>query len=223
MRKRIFCLLASILCCTLIVLFCVEKRRSRIEDEITNGNFSRLSENELVNIEEIEWTYESECARGNIEWRKVDLNGDDICELIWVEKDSYSEERKRIVAIFTQGEKKECVLWDVADYSEYFFLGNEGNLIYYTQYFGVYNTVRFENYVYDENWNQQMVYALSVYEIYDISQMEWWKDDHPDMKENGIYYRKEGNESEQVKLTEGEFVDLYRQMAGHEFELSFLR
>lgn len=143
----------------------------------------------------------------------MDLNGNGVDELIQIENN-------RIVAIYADGDKENPILEDLNDSTEYYFLGKEGNLIYYTQYFGMYRTVRFENYIFDKNWNKKLLYALSVYDIYDISQMpdEW---ERTDMQENGIYYRKDaGNEWEQEALTGEEFGVLYEQMTGHAFDLS---
>lgn len=210
----------------------VELKNSQIEEDnntetlirqIRNGDFSNLELSNNISINEIKRVYE----KNNIELVECDINGDGLIELIWQEKDSYNNYMRRIIAIFTfSNSKTKCVVWDVNDSTEFLFMSKLDNIIYYTQYYGLYDYNRYDYYVFDKDCNKEFLYGLCIYNIYDIQEinMAWWNEEHPEMTIEGVYYKKhtvrltgEGKISNEEELEKKEFLNSFKEMTGIDF------
>lgn len=183
--------------------------------QIKNGDFSNLKSDIT---EEIQRVYTKENESQNIEWREYDLNGDGISELIWQNAVNYNKNMKSIVGIFTfQNGNAKCITWDINDSTEYLFLSETGNIIHYTQYYGLYMFNGFDYYIFDNEWNRKFDYGLYIYYIYDFSEVsdESWYQKHPDMIGEGVYYTKcTVRFAEEEVLEEKQFMEAFKEIVG---------
>jgi hypothetical protein len=192
--------------------------------QVIDGDFSNLKESGDSISEQIKRSYADRADY--IDFIEVDLNGDNINELIWQEKENnYNENMKRIWGVFTaQSDGIACILWDVNDAGEYYFLSANRRLIYYTQYYGTYNYNGYEHYQLDDKGDIKYVSGLYLYNIYDFAEVDfaWWHEEHPNMLKEGTYYeryidesaKREGNEE---GLAEEGFLEAFEEMAGASF------
>jgi len=191
-----------------------------LSEQIKNGDFSNLLETGNTDIGEIKRIYEIQKGNDNIEWVQFDINGDDCNELIWQEKNSDKPNMKRIIGIFLlHTDVVECIVWDVNDLTEFLFLSIVGNVIYYTQYYGLYDYIGYEQYKFDNEWNKELVCGLYVYKIYDFLEVgEWWKEEHPYITTTGIYYIRSVVGLDSVKYTEklgeDQFLEAFMENCG---------
>ena len=195
-----------------------------IQAEIMSGNLEHLEEEDEKRRESIESGINNDFYE--LEWRQIDLNGDGIDDLIlqMVEPVPDTSEQ-RIIAIFACYEDRaECIMIDLNDFTEYSFCGITGELMYTApNYSGVISTEYYRHYHYDSDWNEITEYTLYAYRV-DGTDTEpvstWWEKRHPDMVENGCYYRRydeDGNNSQHVELTFDEFKEIYETDTGFEF------
>lgn len=203
------------------------KKNNNIEtlkEQIKSGDFSNLKETDNIRIEEIKRVYANKKNDEGIEWIEGDLNGDGLNELIWQEEKSYNEGMKRIVGIFTfQTDEPVCTIWDINDSTEFLFMSDTGNIIYYTQYYGTYYFNGFDCYKFDSDWNKELFYGLHIYNVYDISEVDvqWWHEEHPDMTNEGIYYKRyilKSSLKYEENLEEKEFLKGFEEMCGFSFD-----
>lgn len=176
----------------------------------------------------------------NPKWCRADVNGDGMPELI----SQYGEQWTggfglpiEYIFAFKEG-KVELIFSDLNDYTEYYFLGNNGNLVYdYSDHgqiaYGCYTQCRF-----DEKWNRQIINALKIYyfyddDTYDDEEMSYLKENFPDTygaKGHGFYCfksrlktkdelvnNKDSDERIWEPITKEEFLEAYQQMTGFDF------
>lgn len=199
--------------------------KGSIQDQIMSGDFSCLTNEDWESEQKVYRNLED--SRQGIEWRQLDLNGDGIEDLILQEAETVSSdsEIKRIIGIFDcKRNEAKCVLWDVNDCTEYYFCGVTGELMYSAWSYGfVVSTEPYSHYYFDEEWNEIEDYTLVVYCIdseMDEEYAEIWKQENPDMAEDGIYYRKYTDEGEEI-LTREELESIYEMETGYEFSSEF--
>lgn len=198
--------------------------KSSIQSRIMSGDFSCLTN---ANWEDMQNSYAIGAGNNFFEWCQIDLNGDGIEDLILQEKDTVGENINRhiIRGIFAcQKDEASCILWDDVDNTEYFFCGLTGELMYSaSSYGGVVSEEPYSHYYFDEEWNKIADYTLVVYCIDAAMNEEYaekWKQEHPDMAEDGIYYRKYTEEGVEV-LTRKELENIYEMDTGYEFYSEF--
>ena len=179
-------------------------------EQIISGDFSGIEESDVVSIEELESVYKN--ISEDTEWTLCELNSDGIEDLIWRKRENSGQE-KEIIGIFDIEGKGKCVFWDEMDAGEYFFVADNGNLIYYSQYFGIYDYMSFEKNIYDRSWNRELETGLYIYNIYDVEEILYWFDehDHTNMTENGIYFLRYADGVEEI-IEEKEFVEEYKEI-----------
>lgn len=190
--------------------------------EIQQGNFSCLLDN--ARSSEMEYVYERSLTLYETEWILYDINEDGIKELIWQEKETAGGSGfKRIMGIYTyqEGEVK-CIVWDVTDGTEFYFLGKTGKLGYYMFEYGVTNSQDYAHCVIDMENGIRYDYWLSIYNVYDTSELyDSWGEKHPDMMEVGMYYRKRipgpNQSEEQQYLTREQFLTEFYELTGVEY------
>lgn len=68
--------------------------------------------------------------------------------------------------------KHYCILWDVIDHMEYYFLSKNGNIIYYTQYYGTFHYNGYEHFQFDNEGNMNFANGLYIYDIYNFSEVD---------------------------------------------------
>lgn len=191
-----------------------------IQWKIMSGNFSYL--------EDEDWERKQKTASmADVEWRLFDLNGDGIDDLILEEVDTVTDdsEEKRIIGIFAcEEDKARCVEWDVNDCTAYSFAGSTGELMYTGSYYGgVVSTESYAHYYFNEDWDKIRDYMLVVYCIdaeMDEEYAKKWKEEHPDMAEDGIYYRKLTDKETEI-LTREELISIYEKGTGYAFHSNF--
>lgn len=200
--------------------------RNSIQGQIMSGDFSCLTNENWESKQEVYRNLEKASAQG-LEWRQLDLNGDEIEDLILQEAETVTSDsgEKRIIGIFDcKRDEARCVLWDVNDSSEYYFCGTTGKLMYSaSSYGGVVSTESYSHYYFDEEWNEIKDYSLVVYRInskIDKEYAEEWKRENPDMAEDGIYYRKYTEDGVEI-LTQKELESIYKMETGYEFYSAF--
>lgn len=176
------------------------------------------------------------------QWRRADVNGDGLPELVSLYNYSYGGDAEKIIPInyiFTyKNGQLEQVFTDYNDMTEFLFLGENGNLIYHYDEFGQMDYGSYTRYQFDEKWNRRKLEKLEVYYFYDEKTYEeeiaYYKERYPDTYGTygcGFYYFysyfDEAQETDageihdtnwkREAITEKEFVDAYRKMTGLEF------
>lgn len=195
-----------------------------IQWKIMSGNFSYL--------EDEDWeSKQKRASMADVAWRRLDLNGDGIDDLILEEADTVTDdsEEKRIIGIFAcEEDTARCIEWDVNDVTAYSFAGSTGELMYTGgHYGGVVSTESYVHYYFNEDWDEIRDYMLVVYRIDSEMDEEYakkWKEEHPDMAEDGIYYRKitdKGADEEAKILTREELISIYETKTGYTFHSEF--
>lgn len=163
------------------------------------------------------------------DWKRADIDGDGIPELINYDNRSDSREEP-IYYIFTYDRgKARLVYMDVVDMTEYYFLGDNGNMIYSSEDFGLDDTgyylwSRFQKNPDGEDWIKYGQERL-ILKFYD----EWLLEEYPEYYENiepGIYCYLETpttqaplKEQEWVReqISKEEFLRAYKEMTGFDF------
>lgn len=206
--------------------------KQTIQSELMSGNFEHLDEGREI-FEGV--TYAEYMAeryprwKEEDEWRQLDLNGDGIEDLILQMKRRDKDwEQQRILAIFAcDKDSASCILLDENDMTEYYFCGSTGELMYTSPDQGRY--VDFENYwhcYYDRDWNRIRDYELIIYRVNEDMGSEFpewaeeWKSKHPDMAEDGVYFRRYTDEREEA-FTREEFTEIYETVTGLGLHSSF--
>lgn len=163
-------------------------KKNELMKQIMSGDFSETEVSELISIEELENLYAN--IAQDTEWICSDINNDGVEDLLWREKGK-SDIEKQIIGIFDIKNNGKCVFLDVIEKTEYYFLADNSELIYYSQYFGFYSYISYEKWVYEESWNKELTQGLYAYYIEDIDNIPYWLDahDHSDMIENGVYFK----------------------------------
>ena len=192
-----------------------------IYEMLMSGNFECLKD---ADWESIERAYEIMTKNKTAVWRQIDVNGDGTDDLILQETYENWGNKKAIAGIFDckEGQEK-CVFWDINDYSEFMFCGATGELMYCASFYGgVLSMEPYTHYHYDSEWNRIEDYTIVAYRIdatEDEPIGEDWIEAHPDMAENGDYYRLYAREDQTEKvLTFEEFVEIYENETGFAFQ-----
>ena len=202
--------------------------KNSIQGNIRSGDFSCLKDEDWERMQE---SYERQSDL--YEWRQLDLNGDGIEDLILQEKETTAEDsnQHRILGIFAcEEDGARCVLWDDVYMGEFSFCGPTGELMFYYYSFGSMVDVEgYEHYCYDEEWNEIIDYRLQIWYVDSPDEgynypTEWFET-HPDMREEGIYYRKyegahTGEDTEGEALTLEELKEIFRTEMGMEIDYS---
>jgi len=188
------------------------EKREKLAEQIKRGDFSDTKDSDLVDTPELEEVYKN--ISQNTEWLRVDLNGDSIRDLIWLE---YAENIPRIVGIFDMNDKGKCVYWDIMDYTEFFFIADNKQLVRYSQYFGFYDYVSYEQYNYNKNWDKNILEGAYAYNLYEV-EIPYWLDEHnhDDMKEVGVYFKCFKNGIE-MSIEKNDFQILYEKITGNDY------
>lgn len=203
------------------------KNISDIQDiysHVMEGDLTVL--NRLEIYEEITSIYEKHSKFNDLEWRLADIDYNGYEELVWQEKENVGY-MKRIVGLFSFEKEPKCIIWDLNDGTEFYFISDSGNLVYYDQYFGIYRFFSLERYTLDKNLNLDFTYELRLYDIYDLTEIDEkfllkLQKSNPDITGKGIYYQKiisQENESGKIKesLTEEQFVNEFTDLMGVDF------
>lgn len=173
------------------------------------------------------------------QWRRADVNGGGLQELINLHSQNDGRIFMPIDRIFAYKEGRvEMVFSDLNDYTEYLFLGRNGNLIYDYTSFGQVEYGSYSQYRFDVKWDKKLLDKLEIYyffdeEAYDEEEIDFYKEQYPDTygrMGSGVYcFRSRMKTEEELKafkedegqvleaITEKEFMDAYRQMTGVDF------
>lgn len=207
----------------------------KIYDEEADKEVFDACDRAFDRIEQMDWSVlvpgELNYFAGVWDLCRMDVNGDGLPELISVEGDREGPVFPIAhIYAYTGGMTKtvELVDVDLNDYTEYLYLGGNGNLIYDYSNFGVIDHGQYEQYQFDENWDRELLQRLEVYyfwkEGYDEEETERLKEGYPDTygKRGGGYYyfqSRPGADGELVKkeLTKNAFMKAYLEMTGFDF------
>lgn len=195
-----------------------------IYKQVMAGDLTALSQ--MEDFERIESAYNNPNTLSYYEWKLVDIDHNGYEELVWQEKEDAGY-RKRIVGLFSFEKEPKCIIWDLNDSTEFYFISDRGNLVYYDQYFGMYRFFSLDGYTLDENLDLDFTYGLRLYDIYDLSEIDEnylleFQESNPDIVSEGIYYRKitsqdsKGGETKEI-LTEEQFVIEFAELMGTDF------
>lgn len=176
----------------------------------------------------------------NPKWCRADVNGDGMPELIsqygrqWSGGSGLPIE---YIFAFDEG-KVELVFTDLNDYTEYYFLGSNGNLIYDYNDHGQISHGYYPLCQFDENWNIAYLEKLEIYYFYDedtygdeeIAHLKEYFPDTYGTGGHGFYcFRSRPQTEEELESTENseywfcepitieEFLEAYQQMTGFDF------
>jgi hypothetical protein len=186
------------------------KESLTLPEQIINGDFSNLiiPKNDDTLLQTLEKVYEVAETEGH-EWIEFDLNGDGINELILRVSESYNEEMKRIVAVFTfdiEKQESRLVYLHTNDLPRFLFLSRNGNMIWYHFSYGAILWDSYGHEVFDDDWNRVRLYTLNITEIDDLSEL-------PDMRETGVYFHLD-TELGRERLDESSFMRMFEEMTG---------
>lgn len=197
--------------------------KNSIQGQLMSGDFSYLEDTDWERMQE---SYEREIDL--YEWCQLDLNSDGIEDLILQEKSTADEDsnQHRILGIFGCGkDEARCVLWDDVYMGDFSFCGSTGELMhYYYSFGGMVDIEGYEHYYYDMEWNKVIDYRLLIYDVNSPEGYDYptkWFEAHPDMQEEGIYYRRyegayTGEDTEGEVLTLEELKEIYETEMGME-------
>lgn len=125
---------------------------------------------------------------------------------------------KMILGIFVlKDDNVECILWDINDATEFYFLSSVGNIIHYTQYYGMYEYNGFDYYKFNTECNMEFAYGLYLYNIYNFSEVDSppWYEKHPDIISEGVYYIKSTVKfTDEEMLEEKQFMKEFEEIIG---------
>lgn len=195
-----------------------------IYKQVMAGDLTALSQ--MEDFERIESAYNNLNTLGDYEWKLADIDHNGYEELVWQEKEDVGY-MKRIVGLFSFEKDPKCIIWDLNDSSEFYFISDSGNLVYYDQYFGMYRFFSLDGYTLDENLDLDFTYGLRLYDIYDLSEIDEnylleFQESNPDIVSEGTYYQKiipQGSKGGEIKeiLTEEQFVIEFAELMGTDF------
>lgn len=195
-----------------------------IYSQVVEGDLTALSQ--MENFDRIEEAYNNLNAFGDYEWKLIDIDHNGYEELVWQQKENVSY-MKRIVGLFSFEKDPKCIIFDLNDSAEFYFISDSDNLVHYDQYFGMYRFFRLDGYTLDENLDLDFTYGLCLYDIYDLSEIDEdylleFQENNSDVVSEGIYYRKivpQDNKSKKAKeiLTEEQFAIEFTDLMGIDF------
>lgn len=209
-NKSIVLLTIIIVAIIVIVLFLHVESVDKLE-EVEKGNYSYIS-NETT--QEVLKKRDSK----DLAWIHSDINGDGDEELIV--QDDYAA--NSILFIFSM-ENGEVVteFSDLNDMGCYTQLCNNG-LLYYDQYYGVYDYEQYILYHYDKEWNEKFVEGLELYYIDKPEEGVKSKGNGElNMEEAGLYFwnfKIYDGERVYTKLTQEEWIERFQYLFGKECE-----
>ena len=194
----------------------VSKYVSKSSDLLTQlqeGDFSNFQENiegKAPSLNTIQEVYEAGIINKFNEFLRYDLNGDGIDELIWQEKEGYyNGNMKPVIGIFVQEfGKTKCILWDILEGSEFYFLSKAGNMVYYASHYSIYSIEKYYYVKFNKDWKPERQYELYIKGVDDNALNQY-----PNLKETGIFFAKEGNE-----LTKKQFQGEFKKLMGIDFD-----
>ena len=182
-------------------------------EEIKNGNFECLNGN--GRIREV---YEVLKSRGDLSWVQRDLNNDGSDDLIMCDNDGPWKGSKVVVGIFAcEKDHAECIYWDTIDNTEFYFVGSNGGLAYFSYQGSLWEETTFNPFSYEKDWTKAWEYTLNVYDSTYIDEegLEKWNDIYgPEMEELGKYYVKHHADGTREFLTKEKFNEILMEDMG---------
>ena len=182
-------------------------------EEIKNGNFEYLNDN--GRIREV---YEVLKSRGDLSWVQRDLNNDGSDDLIMCDNDGPWKGSKVVVGIFAcEKDHAECIYWDTIDNTEFYFVGSNGGLAYFSYQGSLWEVTTFKPISYEKDWTKVWEYTLNVYDSTYIDEegLEEWKDLYgPEMEELGKYYVNHHADGTREFLTKEKFNEILMEDTG---------
>jgi hypothetical protein len=183
-------------------------------ERIKTGDFSGIVEADQRETA----AYVTSVSDGMV-WVEHDINGDGLNELIYQLVDSGYKDMKPIAAVFAfQNQETRLVISDTIDGSEFYFLSENGNIIYHYSYYSYFNEDIYYYCAFDSECAPERVYGLHVLNIFDMSSMPGkWAEEHPDTPTQGVYYTKHAARDDgwrQEKMEKRQFEKAFEEMTG---------
>lgn len=219
----------------------------RVYDKEKDKEIFTACEKAFDQIEQGDWSVvapfdgkERLAERDTWKWQRADVNGDNLPELISL----YAYKEDAILPIehifaYAGGAKEPVALVykDLNDYSEYLFLGKNGNLIYDYSEHGEIQYGAYSQYQFDVRWKKELLAQLEIYYFeegdYYGEETDRYKEWYPDTygKNGGGYYffQTRPKTAEELKdnedgaywvreeITENAFKKAYQDMTGFDF------
>ncbi len=172
--------------------------------------FRKLVQNEIKFVKP-QTGEEFYIKENDVEWSLHDLNGDGIEDLVRKGKE---DSVKPIQEIY-DGKNGQRVFLDEMDMGEFYFVTDNGDLVYHWDYNGIYWFESYEKYVYDVDWNIELESGVYVWWVDDVDEVKYWYDghDHTDMTQNGTYFTTYSN-GEEKRITKEEYVKTFESITG---------
>ncbi|MBO5056837.1 MAG: hypothetical protein J6C64_10865 [Lachnospiraceae bacterium] len=157
----------------------------------------------------------------NLKWLQADVNGDKIPELLSLYSENAENSISPIEHIFIyKAGKVEHVFSDLNDYTEFFFIGKNRNLIYNYSNYGLVDYGSYSQYRFDETWDRVLLDKLEIYhfedeEYYEDEEILYLKEQYPDTfgkDGSGFYFFRM-----QEPISKEQFLESYQQMTGFNF------
>lgn len=193
--------------------------------DVMQGDFSKVDGLTEDEVREMEVFFENLDEIDDTKWIFRDLNSDGTQELLLVQNRGGSDEPGRIHAAFRTEGKYRRILWDCSDSGECYIPGRE-NLIYCTQYQGIFQYKSYTECCFDETWEMTMLGKLEIFRVTDLEEWNGIPDhflslERPEVESEGIYYCMISdcrNGSDKKMLTETEWIERVETMVGAPFD-----
>lgn len=152
-------------------------------EQVKHGDFSHVTADNELELGRLQGAYDH--LNDDLELVKCQLNEDGLVGLVFQEQDGYYHEKmKRIECIVAVKENQGKVVFCDAGSRFFWFLGDNGNLVYFYNTQGTTEWDRFSYWTYDDDLNMVDHYTLEVtyiepwYEEQVREELaEWWADD----------------------------------------------
>lgn len=211
MSKKVVRYLVFVVCVVsvcIICFLCFTKPQDKLK-KIEEGDYSYINDNKIQ--QQISKCFSSSFS--NVRWVYEDINKDGIQDLILEEVTSKTA---KIIGIFTiENHDVTIVLWDDADMTSYYERCDSG-VLWYTQYYGIYGNERYELYRYDNDWNKIFIKGLELYDIEDMSTVQYL-DDSLKLNREGVHYLEffiQDEKKQYMELTEKEWLEEFSVLFG---------
>lgn len=208
--KESIVLLTIIMAIIGIVLFLHVEGVDKLE-EVEKGNYN------YVSSERTQEVLEKRDSK-DLTWIYRDINGDGEEELIV--QDNYAA-NSILFILSIENDEVVTVFSDLNDMGCYTQLCDNG-LLYYDQYYGVYDYEQYILYRYDKEWNEKFVEGLELYYIDKPEEGVKSKGNGElNMEEAGLYFwnfKIYDGERVYTKLTQEEWIERFYDLFGKECE-----
>jgi len=193
-------------------------------EQIKSGNFSNVEDLDKDTLSILNDAYARQTNSKTIKWVECDLNSNGLKGLAWQDGDWPYSDVSKILCIFAfKDGKVMLVMADFVDH-DFYFISDNGNIIYVYLYGGTTSDDSYYHYEFDEH-GQKFVSGLYVLTMYDwyINQLKEageYDENSPTAKAGSYYYRVSFDSAgryQKEEITKQQFLKEFKAMTGQSF------